>query len=211
MSIMSTGTRDHMHAHAWVYIHATNLRLALYTIALYWGLVIACRMYTHAHIAYAGWFDCDISPFQGWYEKTPLGKKRAKALKPPDDGGGKGKKGKGKKKKWTSELFVTMYIPMLCIMHYARDYTCVRVPATACWVRIMSWWYDYESSMYENSEHKCTRAWPSVVSRPTHTCLQIQTNKICSKTFSVNPQTCSTWLLLGYYMTVTYPSAPSAH
>ena len=38
-------------------------------------------------------------PLQVWYEKTPLGKKRAKAAKGGDDGGGKGKgKGKGKKK-----------------------------------------------------------------------------------------------------------------
>ena len=37
---------------------------------------------------------------QTWYEKTPLGKKRAKAAKGgDDDDGGKGKKGKGKKGK----------------------------------------------------------------------------------------------------------------
>lgn len=38
---------------------------------------------------------------QKWYEKTPLGRKRAKAMKGPDEDGGKGKgkKGKGKKKK----------------------------------------------------------------------------------------------------------------
>lgn len=40
--------------------------------------------------------------FQDWFKKTPLGKKRAKAIKEAmggdDDGGGKGKKGKGKKK-----------------------------------------------------------------------------------------------------------------
>lgn len=35
---------------------------------------------------------------QTWYEKTPLGKKRAKAAKGDDDDGG-GKKGKGKKGK----------------------------------------------------------------------------------------------------------------
>lgn len=42
-----------------------------------------------------------IFPFQTWYAKTPLGKKRAKAAAGDDEGDKKGKKGgkKGGKKK----------------------------------------------------------------------------------------------------------------
>lgn len=36
---------------------------------------------------------------QGWYAKTPLGKKRAKAAQADEDGDGGGKGGKGKKGK----------------------------------------------------------------------------------------------------------------
>ena len=42
---------------------------------------------------------CLICCLQAWYEKTPLGKKRARLAKGDDDGGGKGKGGKGKGKK----------------------------------------------------------------------------------------------------------------
>ena len=44
---------------------------------------------------------CTCCTLQAWYEKTPLGKKRAKAAKGGDEGNGKkGKdKKKGKKKK----------------------------------------------------------------------------------------------------------------
>ena len=44
-------------------------------------------------------WSCLFCCLQAWYEKTSLGRKRARLAKRDDDGGGKGKGGKGKGKK----------------------------------------------------------------------------------------------------------------
>lgn len=53
------------------------------------------------HLVLARQTNLPIFPFQTWYAKTPLGKKRAKAAAGDDEGDKKGKKGgkKGGKKK----------------------------------------------------------------------------------------------------------------